>query len=342
LVSLLKLKIKYNFGLILDIPSYELNNIDLENTKSITIDIINKYNISHLISLKYKDKKITKLDLLSSIIDNLIITINPDTYERFCNYMELLKKTRNPSIGIIVKISKNSLNVNNYLSNSSTWNVLNELIVEEEGKHNINIIGLINDDRIKLGNFELSRAICLINDFTDIEIKNNELLLKTKKNKHLSMNIVNEHTFINNTNTELLNNYICTMDFSNIKFKKYDNKNINTKEQKALDELDDNLNKGKGDKNKELLEDEDEYDKIYIIKNLVSRLNINCFNNNSNNINLISLYHKLYPDNNSFLQWYDELNEKIYMSRNVLDKMKDATIKYITYGFDYINSYYKK
>jgi hypothetical protein len=362
LLNIIKHKTQHNFNIILDVPSYDVTRIT-DEYMNISKDIIAKYNLDSLLTIQLDDnikETITKkqeedvnkskhkysYQSFNSIIDNIILTLSPDTYERFNYDLKQLQKTRCPGIGIILKISSQDLNINNYLSNQRTWNAFNEFIVEEESKANINITGLFIDDRIKLGNFEIQNAIAVINEYSANEIKDKELLLKTKKYKGLTVTMVDETLFINNTTTELLPQYIKHIKLQPMKFKKNNNKTYSKKEQEALDNEDDSLNKDEGDKNKELLEDEDDYSKTNILFNLLSRLT---FNNGNSNGTLIDssnkeVYDKLYTHENGYIKWYNETQAtilKLQTPKNTLDHIKEFVVTSISQSFDYINSYFK-
>lgn len=368
LVSIIEIKDKYNFGFILDIPSYKVSSINLNETTSISKDIIKKYNLDDLLVIKnnyklnfynnynnYNTNKNIKYryNSFTDIIDNVILTINADTFERFNKYLELFKSIREHDVGIIICIDKDNLNINNYLSNQQTWNLFNEFLVEETSKNNVNITGLINNDNFKFNNFELSKALSIIYNFSNIEFKDNELLLKTKKNNNMSLFIINEYTFINNTKPEILNNFINTITLDTMKFKKEDiNKNKEDYDLNKINDNLDNINTNNSDKNKELLEDEDEYSKIQILYNILSRLNILSnvlqYNIDKNNIDI---YNLLYCCKNKYLTWFNNSMDEIKNTTPILDYIKtitliyvnksfDITLTYITSSFDIINLYF--
>jgi hypothetical protein len=378
LYKLVTLKHTHGFQFILDIPSYEIRNINLEKEQSIIKDIITKYNLDSLLTIQndyVNNNNNTNINIntnkngnnektgktqqiqkqyyknITGIIDNIIITLNADTQQSFEQYINILQKSRSSATGIILRISDNSLNIDNYLANSKTWNAFNEFIVEEEGKHNINITGLIISGDMKFTNFEFHNALSLINDYTQQEFKDNTLLLKVKKQKGFVLNIVNEDTFYKFTKFETAKtetyygNYISKITLDNMKFKKVIDEEKSKKEQEALDNIDDNLNKDKGDKNKELLEDEDEYAKEYILQNLISRMNITCKNTETLKDGCTvydTIITNKYKRTNSYITWYEKTLDDLLKSVTMMDNVKSYTLKWIATSFDYVSSFFSK
>ena len=379
LYKLTVLKHKHSFHFILDIPSYEVRNINLEREQSIIKDIITKYNLDSLLTIQNnninnrfsndntnndntnantsENKNIQHIynkiyKDISGILENIIITLNADTQQTFQQYLNILQKTRSSSVGIILRISNNSLNINNYLSNSKTWNAFNEFIIEEEGKHNINITGLIMNNNMKFTNFEFHNALLLINDYTSQEFKGNELLLKVKKQKGFVLNIVNDDTFYNFTKFETdktenyYGNYISKVTLDTMKFKKVIENKKSKRENEDCDSIDDNLNKDKDDKNKELLEDEDEYSKDYILRNLISRIKHITSENNVSLNDGCTIYDTIisnkYEESNPYVTWYEKTLADLLKQTTTLDNIKSYTLKLIAQSFDYISGFFSK
>jgi hypothetical protein len=130
-----------------------------------------------------------------------------------------------------------------------------------------------------------------------------------------------------------------------MKFKKVIAEEKSKKEQEALDNIDDNLNKDKGDKNKELLEDEDDYSKDYILQNLISRMNITSKNTETLNDGCTvydTIISNKYKRTNSYITWYEKSLDNLLKHITMIDNVKSYTLKLVASSFDYVSGFFSK
>jgi hypothetical protein len=332
LLRILKIKDKYKFNFILDIPSYDLLNIKLEVNMYIDRNIISLYNLLPL--LKYSDNNI--YNHLNSIIDYLILDIKADTINGFNTFLETLSKSKIENIGIILRFSDNILNLDNYLNNRNTWDKFNTFLVHEELINNINIVGLFNDTRFKFHNFELNKAVVLLNNYTNNHNLKN-IISYNKKYKYISTNIVSYDIFVN-----IMYKYINkknNIDYDSLFYdKQIDNIDFKISNElqdlKELENINDEIEstKDKNNKNKELLEDEDEYNKINIISNI---LNIIAIENltllNQTKTYITKMFKK---EENLFINWYNNIHNKT----SNMDKLQNYINYIVNYSFNYIKN----
>lgn len=338
LYELVKQKTEIGCNIILD-SNYDLLNMENLDTNSIDNNIMNVYNLDKVSRLTINKKEIN-YNKINDVIDFIIIDFNADTSSRFNNYLELLTKCRS-QLGIIINIKSN--NENNYLSHKNTWHTFNTFITQEEQKHNVNIVGLINDVRFSnFGGLEINKSLSLINNISirdnnpEVIIKNIETCKKYKGFHKLILPYEELHFLMsaNITYDIFKTGFIVDTSFNNIKFKKIENKIQTSKD----DDKDDN-NKT-GSKNKELLEDEDDYSKLQIFHNLyihqIGTQNHKQLKNELTATQIKCMNSKFIKENNKFIEWYDNNNGKqsrLEYLHNTVNNINNTIFQYLEKWF---------
>lgn len=352
LYNIIQAKDKYNFNFILDTEYYNIMSVNYDNQSDLMKNLImtlnlmgysNKFliqnnstnSVNNTLLTAHNKYNITSNNLKSAytslvgIIDYFIINLNCNTYNDFISNINKLKTIKTTNTGIILNINKSD-NVDNYLQNQDTWAALNEFIIEQEFVNNINIVGLINNKDYKFNLIELNKCICVINTNIDNDYMNdfshnyidkmNKLKLYAKQYKHNDKLLINSvllksiytNVHINDFNLLLKCFITDNLEFKNMVFKKSTPKES---EHTHINDDDDNKdNVSPEDKNKELLQEEDEYSRDYILNNILTTMYYNSPKSDKELIkplitlktnNFITWYNKCTPPNTT---WYTYIN----------------------------------
>lgn len=339
LYNIIQAKDKYNFNFILDTEYYNIMSVNYDNQSDLMKNLImtlnlmgysNKFLIQNngtnsvnntLLSAHNKYNPAIETNLkriytsLVGIIDYFIINLNCNTYNNFISNLNKLKTIKTTNTGIIININKSD-NVDNYLQNQDTWLALNEFIVEQEFVNNTNIVGLINNKDYKFNLIELNKCICVINTNIDNDYMNdfshnyidkmNKLKLYAKQYKHndkLLINSVLLKSIYTNVHIDDFNLLLKCFITDNLEFKNMVFKKSTPKESEHTNVNDDDTkdNISSEDKNKELLQEEDEYSRDYILNNILTTM---YYNSTKSDKSLIEPLIKL--NTNHFITWYNK------------------------------------
>ena len=353
LIILLNLKNKLHFNLILDIPLLDI--FRLKTNLTLSENIINIYNIKHI--LHYENEDFNNSDntykSLVNIIDFVILDLIIENYDKYTDTLHKLNTINAPNLGLILKFSNNSSNssnssnkTQNILYSDKIWEDFNIFLNNLELNNNINIVGLINNN-YNFGKLDIGKCISLIHEL-DFTKNLNEQNIETKISKlenydklilnyNFTISLLNKLNLCNDNDYLRILNYLFPKnEFKNVIFSNVKNNKTVTDKGKNKDTDSDITD---GIKNKDILEDEDDYEIKDIFTNIICKTVI--ISDNVVYDNVKQIFHNIYDNQinnintNMYLIWYNS-NVK-YVSK--FTNIKNKLLYYINSMFDFVEPY---